>query len=117
MKKAALIAIAILWSAHAGAESQYGIEVYPNAKADAAVAQSLKKMGFKNSAAYRTTDSVSKVVEFYRKQKFKELPGGDDRGGAFDTGKGVSLTIQNPWLEMSTGKLVKDTLISFVKKQ
>lgn len=31
------------------------------------------------------------------------------------TGQGVTLTIQNPWMGMDSGKVMKDTLISIVK--
>lgn len=116
MKKAAFIAIALLWAAQAGAEQKHGVEVYPGAKFDAEVAQSVAKMGIKNAATYRTTDSVRKVAGFYRGQKLKEGSASDDEGAMFSTGKGVTVTIQNPWLNMKTGAQMSDTLISIVKK-
>lgn len=116
MKKAAFVAIALLWAAQAGAEQKHGVEVYPNAKPDASVAESIAKMGIKNAATYRTTDSVRKVAEFYRQQKLKEQEGSNDEGATFSMGKGVTVTVQNPWLNMKTGAVMKDTLISIVKK-
>jgi hypothetical protein len=115
MRKAALVAIALLWSAQALAEQAYGLEVYPGAKPDAAVQKSLAKMGFKNARTYRTSDPVPKVADFYRKQKLKEMPGADARGAAFSADK-ANVTIQNPWMDMENGKMMNDTLISIVRK-
>lgn len=118
MKRAALLVGAWLCIAQANAASQFGVEVYPAAKADAAVAKSLNKhmnMNIKNVATYRTSDSVSKVAEFYKKKKpLKEQPGTSKEGAMF-TGKGVTVTIQNPWMDMDSGNIMKDTLISIVK--
>ena len=116
MKRAALLAAGLLfWAAQAAAESKYGVEVYPAAKPDAAVTKSLEeKLKLKNAAAYRTSDSVAKVCEFYRKQGLKEAPGTRPEGAMF-TGKGVNVTVQNPWMDMDSGKMNKDTLISIVK--
>jgi hypothetical protein len=36
-------------------------------------------------------------------------------GAGFKTKTGVRVTIQNPWMDMETGKMIKDTLISIVK--
>jgi hypothetical protein len=65
--------------------------------------------------AYRTADSVAKVAEFYRKQPLKENPGASKDGVLF-MGKGVMVTVQNPWMDMKTGKVNNDTLISIVKQ-
>lgn len=32
------------------------------------------------------------------------------------SGKGVMVTVQNPWMDMDSGKVMQDTLISIVKK-
>jgi hypothetical protein len=117
MKKAAWIAAAVLWTAQASAESQFGVEVYPGAKAEPNATKFLtEKLKFKNAAAYRTNDPVSKVADFYRKQpSLKEQPGTRPEGVMFSAGD-VSVTIQNPWADMSTGTMMKDTLVSIVKK-
>lgn len=115
MKKAAWLAISLMWAAHAGAEQMHGIEVYPGARQDAAVAQQVAKMGIKNAGTYRTSDSVAKVAEFYRKQKLKQ-ESLDDKGAMF-TGTNVTVTVQNPWMDMKTGAIVRDTLISIVHKR
>jgi hypothetical protein len=114
MKRLAGIALALLWAAQASAESQFGVTVYPGAKADAAVTRDLKEKLQTNGFAYRTKDSVAKVAEFYRKQPPLKEMGGDKDNAAFSSGP-VMVTVQNPWMDMSTGKLVNDTLISIVK--
>ena len=116
MKKAAFIAATLLWSASAAAEQVHGVEVYPGAKADAAVAKQVEKMGIKNAATYRTGDPVAKVAEFYRKQKLEEMPGTSKQGASF-TAKGAMITIQNPWLNMDNSTMMNDTLISIVRKK
>ena len=115
MIRTTLLAAALFLSANAVAEQKHGVEVYPNAKADAGVAKQVEKMGIKNAATYRTTDNVAKVADFYRKQKLEELPGTSKQGAGF-SGKGVMVTIQNPWLDMDKNAMVNDTLISIVKK-
>jgi len=106
--------VALLLSAQSLAESPFGVTVYPGARADPAVAAQLKKAMRIEGHTYRTADSVEKVAGFYRSQQLKEAPGTSKTGAMF-TGKGVSLTIQNPWADMETGKLNNDTLISIVK--
>lgn len=116
MKRAALLAAALFCVAQANAESRFGVEVYPAAKADAAVTKSLnKQLRGDKAAAYRTSDSVSKVADFYRKRPLKEESGTSKEGAMF-SGKGVMVTVQNPWMDMDSGKVMQDTLISIVKK-
>lgn len=117
MKRAAWITSALLFSTAALADQKHGVEVYPNAKADAKVAKQLEKMNIKDAGTYRTADSVKKVTEFYRKQgALKEGPGTSDTGAMF-TGKDVMVTIQNPWLDMDTSQKMSDTLISIVRNK
>ena len=33
------------------------------------------------------------------------------------TGKGTTVTVQNPWLDMDTSTVTKDTLISIVRSK
>ena len=113
MKKFITIALFTLMSGAAVAETQHGVEVYPAAKADAAVAKQLKDKMKITGAFYRTSDSVAKVAEFYRKQKLTEGPATSDKGAMF-TGKAVTVTIQNPWMDMDSGKIMNDTLVSIV---
>ena len=114
--KAVFLAAALLFAGTAAAEQKHGVEVYPNAKADAKVGKQLEKMNIKDAGTYRTSDGVGKVVAFYRKQGLKEGPATSDQGAMF-MGKGVSVTIQNPWMDMDTSTIMKDTLISIVKSK
>lgn len=114
MKKAAVMIAALVWALHAGAEQKHGVEVYPGAKADASVAKSVADMGIKDAGTFRTNDAVAKVAEFYRGQKLKQENLADD--GALFTGKDVTVTIQRPWMNMKTGAIMNDTLISIVRK-
>lgn len=116
MKAAMVLAAGLLLAAAANAAQQFGVEVYPGAKPDAKVAKSIEKMGIKNAHTYRTTDAVGKVAEFYRKQKLKEMPGTSNEGAGFSGPNGVTVTVQNPWLDMESGTMMKDTLVSIVKQ-
>jgi hypothetical protein len=40
--------------------------------------------------------------------------GGDKENAMFKKGN-VDITIQNPWMDMKSGKMMKDTLITIVK--
>ena len=64
----------------------------------------------------RTKDSVSKVVDFYKKQNGLKLMHADETGAMFKKGK-IDITLQTPWMDMKTGKMNKDTLISLVKNK
>ena len=80
MKKHIAAALFALIAGNAAAESASGIEVYPGAKEDKALAQQLKQTMNLNAKTYRTSDPVPKVTEFYRKQKLKEEVGTSDKG-------------------------------------
>jgi hypothetical protein len=100
---------------YAGAEEKFGVSIYPEAKYDSAVTEFLKQIS-PESAAYRTGDKVEKVIAFYKKQPGLNFIGGDQEGGMFRKGK-VDVTVQSPWMDMKTGKMEKDTLISIVKNK
>jgi hypothetical protein len=114
MKKAIAIALFTLFATGAGAEAQFGVEVYPGARHEAEVEKQLRSMKL-DAKTYRTTDSVEKVTNFYNTQKLTPGPGQNKAGSMF-TGKGVMVTVQNPWADMKTGKVNNDTLISIVKQ-
>jgi hypothetical protein len=114
MKKAVFAVIAAACMSQAAAQSDPGVPVYPGAKPAPEVAEALKKQMNIAATTYRTSDSVEKVAEFYRKQSLKEGPGTSKQGAMF-SGNGVNLTIQNPWLDMKSGKVNNDTLVSIVK--
>ena len=106
---------ALVLSTPATAEVQHGVTVYPGAKPDPQVAAELKKAMKITAHTYRTGDSVEKVSQFYRSQKLKEMPGADTKQAGF-MADGVHVTVQNPWMDMKSGKVNNDTLISIVKK-
>ena len=98
----------------AGAEEKFGVKVYDGAKYDATTSKTLSESMSIQAACYRTNDGVAKVTAFYAKQAGLESMGGDKEGAMFKKGD-VDITIQNPWMDMKTGKMMKDTLISIVK--
>jgi hypothetical protein len=97
----------------AGAEEKFGVGVYPGAKYDSGVTDFLKQISV-DSAAYRTGDKVEKVMDYYKKIPGCTLLGGTKEGGMFRKGK-TDVTIQNPWMDTKSGKMMNDTLISIVK--
>jgi len=53
------------------------------------------------------------VVEFYKKQPGLEFMGGGKESAMFKKGD-VDITIQNPWMDMKSGKMMTDTLITIL---
>ena len=98
----------------AGAEEKFGVKAYDGSKYDASTSETVSESMSINAACYRTNDSVAKVVEFYKKQPGLQFMGGDKESVMFKKGD-VDITIQNPWMDMKSGKMMKDTLISIVK--
>jgi len=97
----------------ASAEEKWGVKVYDGAKYDAETSAIVAQMGGE-AACYRSTDGLSKVLDFYSK-----LPGSvrihTGSKGAYFKVNGVNVTVQSPWLNMKTGAHNTDTLISIVK--
>ncbi len=105
------------------------ISIYPDAKPDSSVTKMMKDAMKLELGCYRTNDSIPKVVEFYKKQKGLDLKGAEKEAALFkrcvmeyneyvkkelpkDCDRDV--TIQNPWQDMKTGKMMRDTLICIV---
>jgi hypothetical protein len=110
------VALPLLLPAEARAEEKHGVAVYPGAKYDAATSGALREsMGF-DAACYRTGDEVGKVMAFYQKQPGLELVGKTAEGGMLRKGA-VDVTVQRPWMDMKTGAMNKDTLVSIVKQK
>lgn len=107
-----MLLISVLLTAGFADEIQ-GVQIYPGAKADAASTKLLKQMKL-NGACYATSDSLAKVLEFYKKQPGLNLISSDKEGAMLKKGD-VDITIQNPWMDMQTGSMKKTTLISIVK--
>jgi hypothetical protein len=115
--KKIMIVIAVLFLIrvmNAGAEEKFEVEVYSEAKYDVATSKNVSESFSVNASCYRTNDSVAKVVEFYKKQSGLEFMGGGEESAMFKKGD-VDITIQNPWMDMESGEMMKDTLISIVK--
>jgi len=110
-----VVALSLLCMYAASADESFGVPIYPGAKFDSATSKVLKEKIHINGFCYRTDDSVQKVVEFYKNQGL-ELSGDITKEGAlYQTKTGVDVSIQNPWLDMNTGTMMTDTLISIVK--
>jgi hypothetical protein len=117
LKKVIVMGLAALWIGAAGAEQLHGVEVYAGAKPEPSTNQFLKEGLKMDGRAFVTGDSVEKVVAFYAKQPgMKQMPGADAKQAGF-TGKGVHVTIQNPWLDVKTSKVNNTTLVSIVKQK
>jgi len=118
MKSKTRLALAVtllaLSAAASVAEEKFGVKVYENAKPDKATSAALSESMSIEAFCYRTSDSLDKVVAFYKKEPGLEFMGGDKESAMFKKGE-VDVTIQNPWMDMKTGQLTKDTLITIVK--
>ena len=128
----AFAALAALPSDPAVAQSA-GIAVYPGAKLDVATTEFLRSQMGVEGAAYRTNDSLLKVAAFYQQQPGMKPMGEATKDSAafvagckeefnavlkkkMSTGCTHHVTVQNPWMDMKTGKMVADTLVSVVKQ-
>jgi len=114
------VTVVALAAAALVAEDKFGVKVYEGAKLDKDTSARLSEAFSVEAFCYRTSDSLEKVVAFYKKQPGLESMGegkkGANEGAMFKKGD-VDITIQNPWMDMTTGQLTKDTLISIVKQK
>jgi hypothetical protein len=55
------------------------------------------------------------VVAFYAKQQGLKQVYVDDEGAMFSKGR-INITVQNPWMNIQTGAMVNDTLITIAKQ-
>ena len=108
-----LLALGIVVSA---AEERFGVKVYEGAKLDTATSKATSEAMSIEAFCYRTSDSLDKVVAFYKKEPGLNYIGGDKESAMFKKGE-VDVTIQNPWMDMKTGQLAKETLITFAKQK
>jgi hypothetical protein len=111
-----LAVVCIVGAGLAGTQDAFGVKVYTGAKPDEGSTQFLKDSMNLDALCYRTADSVAKVVEFYKSQPGLTLVGETSEGGMFKAGD-IDITIQSPWMDMKTGTMNKDTLISIVKNK
>lgn len=109
-----------------------GLPEYPGARKDAETTHAIRTSMGADAVAYRTKDPVERVAAFYQKQRGLRPMGPADKqsagfqGGCKEqkipllkqtivTGCDVQVTIQNPWMNPKTGKLMSDTLITIVR--
>jgi hypothetical protein len=118
MKKTIVIAVVVLALAagFVAAEEKFGVTVYPGAKYDAETSKAVKDMMQVDAACYRTGDPVMKVADFYRKQGLSSMGDVTREGALFRKGT-IDVTMQSPWMNMKTGAMMTDTLISIVKNK
>jgi len=101
-------------AAAAFAAETFGVALYPGAKYDAAATRALKDLIGSNGVCYRTSDSIPKVTEFYKKKGLNPFRGGTPERVTLQNSTGLNIELQNPWMEVSTGKMVQGTLISII---
>jgi len=95
------------------AADKFGVPVYGAAKYDAEVSAQVTKMSGQ-AACYRSSDALAKVTDFYSRQPGVNVVHTGVKGAMFKL-KGITITLQSPWLDMKTGTRNTDTLISLVK--
>ncbi len=117
--RAAAVAAAVVLAlaGSASAEEKHGVVVYPGAKYDSGTSDAVTKMLKADAGCYRTGDDVAKVAGFYRQQEGVKAIGDVTAQGAMFRKGEVDVTIQRPWMDMKTGKMNDDTLVSIVKQK
>ena len=112
----ALLAVVLSLCVMGFGEEIFGVQVYPGAKLDEPTTKFLKENLKMEGAAYRTADSVEKVAAFYKTQSMLKAVSVEKEGALFMKGSyELTVTIQNPWMDMKTGAKMTDTLISISK--
>jgi hypothetical protein len=122
MFKHAVVVVAFVLSlgcllGSASAEELFGVQVYPGATLDKGTTGFLKDSLNVNGAAYVSKDSLSKVVEFYKGRNGLKPIFENQEGAMFKRGGVVDVTIQNPWMDMQSGTMRPETLISIVSNE
>lgn len=114
----ALLALSLLALAPIAArgEEKHGVPVYPGARFDAATTTALKESMKLDAGCYRTDDPVAKVAAFYARQPGLKAIGQDAENAMFKKG-GADVTVQRPWMDMKSGLMNQDTLITIVKME
>lgn len=99
-------------------ETQFGVEIYPGAKLDAAQTKYAREVMGQEIYCYRTGDNIKEVVTFYQKQTALSVLGEDETSALFGLdadGNSVRIAIANPWLDPQTGESHTDTMIQILK--
>lgn len=98
----------------ARAEEKFGVKVYDGAKYDASTSKIVSDSMSINASCYQTDDNIAKVIEFFKKQPGLKLMGESQESAMFKKGN-IDITVQNPWMDMQRGNMMKNTLITIVK--
>lgn len=110
------------------ASNDLGVAIYPGARQDESTTEFIRSAGLQG-ASFRTSDKLSQVVAFYKSQPGLKVMGQISSEGAMfgarcieeyspvmkenvPMGCAVSVTIQSPWLHMTTNEMMTDTLIT-----
>jgi outer membrane protein OmpA-like peptidoglycan-associated protein len=99
-------------------ETQFGVEIYPGAKLDAAQTKYAREVMGQEIYCYRTGDNIKEVVTFYQKQTTLSVLGEDETSALFGLdadGNSVRIAVANPWLDPQTGESHTDTMIQILK--
>ncbi len=101
----------------APAAEQFGVAVYPGAKEHPGTTKFLNEELGMQGMAFHTGDSVAAVVEFYRAQDGIREVIVSEESAMFRKADEVDVTVQSPWMDMQSGKLMQDCLISIVNRK
>ncbi len=121
MLKTLVAAFVFMMSASSvAAEERLGVAVYPGAQYDQARTNLLRNSLSVQGAAYRTSDDIATVVEFYRKQGLLFLKVGSPskehaRFKKADTG--VDVVVESIRKDPQTGAKMLETIIQIFKKE
>lgn len=99
-------------------ETQFGVEIYPGAKLDAAQTKFAREVMGQEIYCYRSGDNLKNVVAFYQRQSTLSVLGEDETSALFGldaNGNSVRIAVANPWLDPQTGESHTDTMIQILK--
>jgi hypothetical protein len=114
----ALLIAVVFFASSVLAVELFGIKVYPGASYDATSSNKLKDAMRVEASCFRTNDSVTEVVAFYKTQQGLKAIGDADEEGAMFRKRYVDVTIQKKsWMDMATGKMMVSTLICIVQQK
>lgn len=91
-----------------------GIQLYPGSSSKNVESSEkiLKDTGYPVAVCRHTSDSLAKVVAFYRNNKLLSLLGEPGKDNAsFSSKAGASMSINSPWIDMTTFAQNSGTLI------
>jgi hypothetical protein len=116
---AVVAVVAFCVADQAGAESVAGIQLYPGASSSNVEGSEnfIKSSGYRTVVCRHTTDSLDKVVAFYRNDKQLSPMGEPSKDNAgFSNKAGASMSINSPWINMQTFQMTNGTMICIASK-